>query len=150
MPTKVFVGLSKKKGLPDYGSIGANCQVELELDGQILQDDPDRFHQHVRRAYAACRSSVEEELSNQASNPPNEQPSYSAGDRANGSHNRNGRRRTATDSQVRAINAIAGRHRIDLAPFLDRFAVRRIDELTVTDASALIDELKAQPEGGRG
>ena len=31
MPMKISVGLSKKVGLPDYGSVGASCHLELKL-----------------------------------------------------------------------------------------------------------------------
>ncbi len=33
MGIKVNVGLAKKIGQPDYGSLGATCNVEFELDG---------------------------------------------------------------------------------------------------------------------
>ena len=69
MPLKARVGLSKKLGLPDYGSLGASCQVEVELDGSMLQADPEKFQQHVRRAYQACAQAVNEELAR------NQQPS---------------------------------------------------------------------------
>lgn len=36
MPMTVKVGLSKKVGQPDYGSLGASCDIELELDGGLL------------------------------------------------------------------------------------------------------------------
>ena len=32
MPLKLNVGVSRKVGLPDYGSVGASCNVEVELD----------------------------------------------------------------------------------------------------------------------
>jgi hypothetical protein len=32
---KLSVSTSKKIGLPDYGSLGASCGVELELDPRL-------------------------------------------------------------------------------------------------------------------
>jgi hypothetical protein len=55
MPLKLNVGLSKKIGLPDYGSLGATCHVEIELPAGLLDDGLDQFHERVRRAYSACR-----------------------------------------------------------------------------------------------
>ncbi len=166
MPTKVNLGLSRKAGLPDFGSIGASCHVELELDGQILDGDLDRFRQNVRRAYQACREAVENELAREGgialpqTRPPSNGNGHSTGNgqhRANGNgypngsngHHR-GNGRSSTQSQVRAINAIAGRNRIDLGPILSRFGVQSVQDLSIGDASSLIDELKGQPAGNGG
>ena len=54
MPMKLNVGVSRKVGLPDYGSVGASCGIELEVDGSLLQHDLDRFHSQVRDAYVAA------------------------------------------------------------------------------------------------
>ncbi len=165
MPTKVSLGLSKKTGLPDYGSVGASCHVELELDGQVLDGDQERFRQHVRRAYSACQSAVEEELSRarsdsaQARPPARDNPNGARlhdgqgngqreSARTNGQRPSNGR--TATQSQLRAIRAIASRQRLDLGPLLDRFGVRAADDLSIRQASELIDQLKAQSVGAGG
>lgn len=59
------VGISKKLGLPDYGAIGAVCNVTIELDAAMLTDDVDGFHRHVRDAYAACAQAVDGELARQ-------------------------------------------------------------------------------------
>ena len=160
MPTKVSIGLSKKAGLPDFGSIGASCHVELELDGQILDGDANRFRQHVQRAYQACRQAVEDELALERESPQ----SPTGNGHGNGHHgsngngyrngsNGNGRStngRSATQSQVRAINAIANRNRIDLTPFLQQRGAHTVADLSIGDASSLIDELKGQPAGNNG
>jgi hypothetical protein len=62
---KLNVSLSKKVGLPDYGSIGATCSIEAELTNGLLQHDPDAFQQQVRQAYAACAQAVNDELARQ-------------------------------------------------------------------------------------
>ena len=41
MPMKLNVGVSRKIGLPDYGSVGASCNLELELDSSLLERDLD-------------------------------------------------------------------------------------------------------------
>lgn len=161
MPTKVSIGLSRKAGLPDYGSIGASAQVELELGSDILDGDLNRFRQHVQRAYAACRQAVEDELARERDAPTSRTAASPNGNGHNGSSgngyrngsNGNGRStngRSATQSQVRAINAIANRNRLDLAPLLQQRGVQAVADLSIGDASSLIDELKGQTAGSNG
>ena len=50
MPLTCNVGLTKKVGLPDYGSLGASCSVQFELDSMLLQTDLQAFHQQVSNA----------------------------------------------------------------------------------------------------
>ena len=57
MPLTVNVGYSEKLGRPDYGSVGASCHIECELDGQLADDDPEQFQLKLRDLYAACVSS---------------------------------------------------------------------------------------------
>ena len=42
MSIKINVGVNKKIGLPDYGSAGGHCNIEIEADNSIL-DNPDQF-----------------------------------------------------------------------------------------------------------
>jgi hypothetical protein len=58
MPLKLNVGLSKKVGLPDYGSLGASCHVEVELEGSLIHHDLESFQRHVKNAYVACHQAV--------------------------------------------------------------------------------------------
>ena len=115
MPLTLNVGLSKKVGLPDYGSLGASCHVEVELDGSLLQSDPDAFRQRARDAFAVCREAVQDELARNQTGKPNgvaaaAQSNGKVTTNGNGSgHNGSGQPRRATASQVRAILAIANR-----------------------------------------
>ncbi|NLY02279.1 MAG: hypothetical protein GXY83_39845 [Rhodopirellula sp.] len=89
MPLTLNVGISKKVGLPDFGSVGATCNVSVELDAALLSREPDAFQQHVRRAYAACSQAVNDELARQtapgASGPPgNASPTAAAAANGNG------------------------------------------------------------------
>lgn len=162
MAVKLSVGLSKKIGLPDYGSLGASCAIEFEIDRTLIEHDLQGFHDKVRGAFAACQQSVQDQLANQ-------QPSHNAaptnghnenGHHANGYSNGNGNgqgngqrgnSRPSTASQARAIRAIAGRQRVDLHQLLgDRFNVSRPEDLSISDASSLIDELKGPAESNGG
>lgn len=167
MPLRLNVGLSKKIGLPDYGSLGASVNLELELDSGAV-GDPDRLRHQIRHLFGMAKLSVEEELSGQQSGQQNgnghgRDPHSNGNDNAHthrvASHPSGGNGhvsrlptngRGATISQVRAIRAITGRQRLDLGQLLDRrFNLQRPEDLSLADASALIDELKnATPVNG--
>jgi len=155
MPMKLNVGLSRKVGEPNYGSRGASVNLELELDNSLVEQ-PERLRERIRQLYQLAKASVDEELNASSPEPVNGSGNGHSFDRyrTNGNGTNNGQSvnghgpRQATSSQVKAIHAIAGRNRIDVARLVqDRFNVQRPDDLSISDASTLIDELKAVPAG---
>jgi len=156
MPLTLNVGLSKKIGLPDYGSLGVSCNVQVELDQTLLLLDLDGFQQKVKQAYLACHQAVNDELHRQQNGAagtqvPSNGKGHDGGNGGNGSEN--GRRkdntRRATASQIRALDAIANRQQIDLPALLQqRFGAQRSGDLAITEASSLIEELNSQTSNG--
>ncbi len=61
MTKTITVGLQKKIGQPNFGSVGASCTVEVRLDDEEALD-ADMIAARVKHAYDRCRHSIEEEL----------------------------------------------------------------------------------------
>jgi hypothetical protein len=174
MPLTLNVGLSKKLGLPDYGSVGATCNVTVELDGTLLQNDLETFQRHVRNAYVACSQTVNDELSRQrpaehttANNNGNGNANCNGAastPKANGNGHGNGTSQNGNAQQpTGSPNHRASQKQLDFASQLSRqikgLGVRRLvdlankmfgkplADLSSLDASSLIDTLKAIKEG---
>ena len=115
MPLRLQLSIARKVGQPDYGSVQAMCQIDMELSNDAL-DDQDRLQSHVRRAYNECATAVADELARQTDSPiaakRNGHPNGQNGNgNSNGRHTAsNGNGRKATASQVRAIHGSAGTH----------------------------------------
>lgn len=155
MPLKLNVGLSRKVGQPDYGSRGASVNIELELDAAAVAQ-PERLHDQIRELYDLARISIDEELGGPSGHPAHaDAPQHAGNGRGNGHSGDGGERRQygsqnggngrqATQSQCRVIRTIAGRQRLDLTGLLrERFGVGQVEDLSLGEASSLIDELKA-------
>jgi hypothetical protein len=156
MPLKLNVGVSRKLGQPDYGSLGASCHIEVELPQELLERDLEGFHVRVRDAYIAAHQAVHDELDRlqgQARSPrPLGGPNGHAGcpgdtaprPRSETPIRSNGRpRKSATARQLAAIEALARRGGADLDALLAELGVERPEALSLAQASALIDTLKA-------
>ena len=153
MPLKLNVGLSKKIGQPDYGSLGASCHLEVELDQSLVFDDLDGLHERIQNVFAACRQAVTEELAHQqdaASEPSqtNRSSQTGGGGHSNGSpkdHNgQNGHR--ASEKQLDYAQQLAGQIRglgvRRLEAVAQKMFSKPLADLTSLDASGLIDVLK--------
>ncbi len=156
MAAKLSVGLQKKIGLPNYGSLGASCHVEFEVDPAWIDADPDRFRRKVHQAYDACHQAVQERLRREKENEGFQIPEFripsnkvsvsqesANSDRTAADSQQRHRAGTATQNQLRAIFSLARRQRIDPQRLAgERFGVDRIEDLSIREASSLIDELK--------
>ena len=164
MALKLNVGVSRKVGLPAFGSVGASCNLELEVDAGLLERDLDAFHARVRDVYVAAHQAVHDELARlhagaQAGPPehPRDDPRPDVratrdrpetnGRRADAPRGNGDRRpsaRAATARQVAALVALARRAGADLEGLLrDEYGVTRPEQLSVPQASRVIDLLKA-------
>ena len=159
MPLNLNVGVVRKIGQPDFGSLGASCSVAVELPHDIIFSDLEAFHRQVRNAYAACAQAVNDELARhqQAANPV-----------APNGHATNGRRqpdewqRPACQRQrpyCHDHQRKAASYARQLAKSIQGLGIRGLDNLaqrmynkplvalTTLDASGLIDSLKAVKDG---
>lgn len=169
MSLRLTVSISQKIGQPNYGSLGASCQVECELEQGLLQQDAERFQEAAEEVYAVCAQAVAAELSRlqSPSSParltyegthvpgPDSEAAIDATLAAEGNPtaSRNGetsrearttRPRFASPAQARAIRSMSQKLLIDLNKILwECFQVERVEELTVANASTLIQRLQA-------
>jgi hypothetical protein len=149
MPLKANVGLSRKVADNNYGSRGASINIELELDSSLI-GEPAKFQDRIRQVYALARTALNEELNG---NGHANAPTNGVGSAANGSANGNGasgqRPRPATQSQLKALHAIARSQRLDLAQYLTQHhRVNRPEDLDIKAASKVIDALKSNSQKG--
>jgi hypothetical protein len=116
MAMKISVGLQKKVGQPNFGSLGASCHVEFEIDPSLVESNMDGFHNKVNGAFLACRHAVNAQLRQQESvraveaataiqkQLPERQPDRRPEPQRGG---------TVTPNQLKAIYVLARRNRLD-------------------------------------
>ena len=157
MPLKLNLGICKKIGQPEYGSLGASCNVEIELDQSLIFDDLDAFQERVMHAYTACREAVAEELARQQHGTTSE---HAANNRAaspapssrptNGQSNGHSSH-LASQKQLDYARQLAGQiHGLGarrLETLANKMFGKPLGELSSLDASGLIDSLKEVKAG---
>jgi hypothetical protein len=151
MPLSINVGLSRKASR-DYQSTGVSINVTAELDSALLQK-PAELQQQIAGLYAQAEFALDRQANGKVPAAPASRTNGYAGTstRSNvGNGQRNGSGMTA--SQRKAILSIASRNGVDAAAEAqDRFGTS-LDDLTLRQASELIDYLKrpAVASNGRG
>ena len=144
---KLNAGFSRKVGEPNYGSRGASVNVELELESNLI-GDPDALLARINSLFDLARRSVDGELNGNRVDAGEQPQAHGQSDRPRGTGG--DRVRYATASQVRAIRAICDRQGVDALKLAGgRFRVNDLEELTLKEASSLIDELKGTSNNGR-
>jgi len=165
MPISINVGLSKKIGTANYGSVGATCNITFEADHNLLERDLEGFQQRVKNAFAACRDAVQSQLAREMNDPAGndngvampESAKIANGANGNGaseSHangHRNGNGHGASEKQLafarQLAKGIPGLGIRRLETLAQRMFGKPLVALTSLDASGLIDALKGIKAG---
>ena len=146
MPLKLNVGFSKKIGQPDYGSLGASCHVEVELDQALVFADVDKFHDRAKRAFAACHQAVHDELARQQGFAHSQEAGEQTKAASSNGHGNGQNGHRASQKQLDYAQQLAGQVRGLGTRRLEILATQMFSkplaELTSLDASGLIDALK--------
>ncbi len=146
MPLRLNVGITKKIGQPDYGSLGASCFVEVELDQSLIFDDVEGFQERVKHAYVACRQAVSEELGGQRHSEGAPGSNGTAGSLAGGHLNGKPNSHRASQKQLDYARQLAAQIRGLGVRRLETLAGQMFNtplaDLSSLDASGLIDALK--------
>ena len=165
--------------MPDYGSAGGHCNIEIEADNSIL-DNADQFLQRVQDAYELARQSVEEELlhhrpandnarnSSARTEPQQQRQEYrqeyrqdyrndhsrNENNRGDNNYGNSGGNRIASAKQqqfiANLVKAVKGLNWQTLDKYCTSKWGTNTSQLSPKQASELIDELQAAKAGGKG
>ena len=143
---RLNVGASRKVSDNHYGSKGGNVNIELELDSSLALDSQ-KLRDHIRKLFDLANASLAEEL--QANNEPAcVENSHYQRDGANLNGNGAGHAvsvaltRFATEKQIICIQGLARKHGIPVPKLLKQAGVRVFNDMSVRQASAMIESLK--------
>jgi hypothetical protein len=155
MPLKLLVGVTRKIGLPNYGSAGASCNLEADIDGSLVFADLSAFQSEVQRAFEACRRAVTDELANhRGAMCHHYRPAKVNGLSTNGAgtnrldpyHDADNEPSPATDRQIKYVRDLAcqipslGVERLDA--LAEKMFAKPVAELTASEASRMIEMLR--------
>jgi hypothetical protein len=144
---KLSVGACKKITDGNYGSRGGNVNIEVEVDSSLVGDSA-KLQAHIRHLFELARKSLTEEL--QASNEPaSVEVSHMQCNGAILNGNGVGHAvsvvpvRYASEKQLALIQGLIRKSKIPYQPLLGECKVGSFNELTVQQASRMIESLKS-------
>ena len=143
---KLNVGACRKVSDNHYGSKGGNVNIELELDSSLALDSQ-KLRDHIRKLFDLANASLEEELQGTTEPASVEELRYQRND---DSFNGNGAGnavsvppvRYASEKQLALIQGLIRKSKIPFQPLLGECKVSSFNELTVQQASRMIESLK--------
>ena len=144
---RLNVGASRKVSDNHYGSRGGNVNIELELDSSLALDST-KLRDHIRKLFDLANASLEEELQGTAE-PASVEDSHQQRDGVSFNGNGAGNAvsvspvRFATEKQILCIQGLARKHGIPVPELLKQAGVRVFNDLSVKQASQMIESLKA-------
>ena len=142
---KLSVGACKKITDGNYGSRGGNVNIEVEVDSSLVGDSA-KLQAHIRHLFELARRSLTEEL--QANNEHASVEDSHHRDGANLNGNGAGHAvsvvpvRYASEKQLALIQGLLRKSKIPYQPLLGECKVGSFNELTVQQASRMIENLK--------
>ena len=143
---KLHVSACKKITDGNYGSRGGTVGIEIEVDSSLVGDSA-KLQAHIRHLFELARRSLTEEL--MASNEPAniEDSHHHDGANLNGNGASNAVSvvpvRYASEKQLALIQGLLRKSKIPYQPLLGECKVSSFNELTVQQASRIIESLKA-------
>ena len=144
---KLNVGACRKVSDNHYGSKGGNVNIELELDSSLALDST-KLRDHIRKLFDLANASLEEELQGTTESASVEELRHQ---RNESSFNGNGAGnavsvatvRYASEKQLALIQGLIRKSKVPYQPLLGECKVGSFNELTVQQASRIIESLKA-------
>lgn len=154
---KISASLSQKRPLPgvEYSSCQIGAAMEIEVSDA---DGPEAVRDRIQQLYQLLNESINQQFAEAAQTHDSgtgnnngrgrvTRRSQSGPPRENAGNNGNGRRNratSATQAQQRAVFAIAKSLGLEVGDVVAGYGVADVRDLTVRQASELIDDLKAR------
>ena len=138
---KLSVGACKKITDGNYGSRGGNVNIELELDSTLALDSQ-KLRDHIRKLFDLANASLSEELQSNEHVSVEDSHQQRNDDSFNGNAVTVTPVRYATEKQIICIQGLARKHGIPVPELLKQAGVRVFNDMSVRQASQMIESLK--------